>query len=127
LNLPPLAKYPPSTLLPEQQRRRLLATLVEWVLGAAREQPLLIATEDLHWADPSTLELIQLLVEQGATSRLLLLYTARPEFRAQWPLRAHHAQITLNRLSARNVREMIVQVAARNALASETADAITIR
>ena len=60
-----------------------------------------IAIEDLHWADPSTLELIQLLVEQGATAPLMLLYTARPEFRAPWPMRAHHAQITLNRLSAR--------------------------
>ena len=66
LNLPLPAKYPPSPLSPEQQRRRLLATLVEWVLGVARGQPTVIATEDLHWADPSTLELIQLLVEQGA-------------------------------------------------------------
>ncbi len=78
LNLPLPPEYPPSTLSPEQQRRRLLATLVEWVLGSARAQPLVIATEDLHWADPSTLELIQLLVEQGATAPLLLLYTARP-------------------------------------------------
>ena len=113
LNLPLPAKYPPSPLSPEQQRRRLLATLVEWALGAARAQPLVIATEDLHWADPSTLELIQLLVEQGATARLLLLYTARPEFHAQWPLRAHHTQITLNRLSSRNVRTMVAQVAAQ--------------
>ncbi len=66
LNLPLPAKYPPSSLSPEQQRRRLLATLVEWVLGTARAQPTVITTEDLHWADPSTLELIQLLVEQGA-------------------------------------------------------------
>jgi len=100
LSLPP--EYPPSALSPEQQRRRLLATLVEWVLGAAKAQPLVIITEDLHWVDPSTLELIQLLVEQGAATRLLLLYTARPEFRAPWPLRAHHAQVTLNRLSARD-------------------------
>ena len=83
LNLPVPAKYPPLSLSPEQQRRRLLATLVDWVLGAARAQPIVIAIEDLHWADPSTLELLQLLVEQGATARLLLLYTARPEFRAQ--------------------------------------------
>src|SRR5208283_3995051 len=55
LALPPA--YPPSPLPPEQQRRRLLATLVEWVLSGARTQPLVIATEDLHWADPSTLEL----------------------------------------------------------------------
>src|SRR5216683_3462131 len=127
LNLPLSAKYPPSSLSPEQQRRLLLATLVEWVLGAARVQPFVIVIEDLHWADPSTLELIQLLAEQGATARLLLLYTARPEFRAEWPLRAHHTHITLNRLSARNVREMITQVAARNALANETVVAVIER
>jgi len=118
LLLPP--EYPPSTLAPEQQRRRLLATLVELVLGSAREQPLVIATEDLHWADPSTLELIQLLVEQGATARLLLLYTARPEFQAPWPMRAHHAQINLNRLTSGNVRAMVAQVAAKIALSHET-------
>jgi predicted ATPase len=97
LNLPLPSEYPPSALSPEQQRRRLLATLAEWVLGSARTQPLVIATEDLHWIDPSTLELIQLLVEQGAHTQLLLLYTARPEFRPPWPLRAHHVQLTLNR------------------------------
>jgi hypothetical protein len=74
LNLPLPTEYPPSPLPPAQQRRCLLATLVEWVLGTARAQPLIIATEDLHWADPSTLELIQLLVEQGAHARLLLFY-----------------------------------------------------
>jgi predicted ATPase len=128
LNLPVSAKYPPPPIPPEQQqRRRLLAILVEWVLGAARAKPLTIALEDLHWADASTLEVIQLLVEQGPTAHLLLLCTVRPEFRPQWPLRAHHTQITLNRLSARNVREMITQVAARNALAGETVDTVIER
>jgi class 3 adenylate cyclase/predicted ATPase len=116
LNLPLPPKYLPSPLSPEQQRRRLLATLVEWVLGAARMHPVVIEIEDLHWADPSTLELLQLLVEQGARARLLLLYTARPEFRVPWPLRAHHTQITLNRLSSRNVRTMVEEVAAHKAL-----------
>ena len=127
LNLPLPPEYPPSTLSPEQQRRRLLATLVEWVLGSARAQPLVIAIEDLHWADPSTLELIQLLVEQGATARLLLLYTARPEFRAPWPMRAHHTQITLNRLSARDIRTMVAQVAASKALSDETVATVVER
>jgi class 3 adenylate cyclase/tetratricopeptide (TPR) repeat protein len=127
LNLPLSAKYPPLALSPEQQRRRLLATLVEWILGAARVRPLVIATEDLHWADPSTLELIQILVEQGATARLLLLYTARPEFRAPWPMRAHHTQITLNRLSVRDIRAMVAQVAASKALADDTVATVVER
>jgi class 3 adenylate cyclase/tetratricopeptide (TPR) repeat protein len=118
LSLPP--EYPPSPLSREQQRRRLLATLVEWVIGSARVQPLVSVVEDLHWIDPSTLELIQLFVEQGRTARLLLLYTARPEFRAPWAVRAHHTQITLNRLSAHNVRTMVGEVAAQKALSDET-------
>jgi class 3 adenylate cyclase/tetratricopeptide (TPR) repeat protein len=113
-------RYPPLSLPPDQQRRRLLATLVGWTLGAAKTQPLVIATEDLHWADPSTLELTQLMVEQGATARLLLLYTARPEFHAPWTMRAHHTQITLNRLSVRDIRAMVAQVAASKALADDT-------
>jgi tetratricopeptide (TPR) repeat protein len=127
LNLQVSAKYALPPMLPEQQRRRLLATLVEWVLGAGRAQPLVVAIEDLHWADPSSLELIHLLAEQGAAAPLMLLYTARPEFRPQWPLRAHHTQLTLNRLSARNVREMIAQVAVRNALADETVNSVIER
>jgi class 3 adenylate cyclase/ribosomal protein L40E len=125
LTLP--AEFPPLAMPADQQRRRLLATLVEWVLGASREKPLVIATEDLHWADPSTLELIQTLVEQGAMSSLLLLYTARPEFKAPWAMRAHHTQITLNRLGTRDVREMIARVSARIALAEETVTAVVTR
>ena len=127
LNLPLPAKYPPSPLSPEQQRRHLLATLVEWALGAARMQTTVIAIEDLHWADPSTLELLQLLVEQGATARLLLLFTARPEFRASWLPRAHHMQITLNRLSSRSVRAMVGEVAAQKALSEEIIAAVVER
>jgi class 3 adenylate cyclase len=127
LNLPLPAKYPPLAMSPEQQRRRLLATLVEWVIGSVRAQPLVIATEDLHWADPSTLELIQLLVEQGTTAPLLLLYTARPEFRPPWPSRAHHTQITLNRLSARDIRTIIAQIAASRALSDDTVTTVVER
>jgi hypothetical protein len=126
LDMPLAVQYQPSTLSPEQQRRRLLATLVELALGIARAQPTVITTEDLHWVDPSTLELIQLLVEQATWARLLLLYTARPEFRAQWPLRAHHTQITLNRLSSRNVRTMVGQVAAQKALSEATIATLVI-
>jgi class 3 adenylate cyclase/tetratricopeptide (TPR) repeat protein len=127
LNLPIPPKYPPLPLSPEQQRRRLLATLVEWAVGAARVRPTVVATEDLHWADPSTLELIQLLIEQGATVPLMLVYTARPEFRPTWPLRSHHTQITLNRLSTSNVRTIVAQVSAQKALTEETVAAVVER
>jgi predicted ATPase len=127
LQLPVAEHYPALTMVPEQKRRRLFAVLMGWVFGAARLQPLVMVVEDLHWLDPSTLELQQLLAEQGGTVPVMLLYTARPEFRAPWPMRAHHTQITLNRLSARDVREMVALVAAREALAIETVDAVVER
>jgi class 3 adenylate cyclase/tetratricopeptide (TPR) repeat protein len=123
----PAEGYPALNLTPDEQRRRLLATLTEWALGAACVQPLVMVVEDLHWLDPSTLELQQLLAEQGATVPLMLLYTARPEFHTPWPMRSHHTQITLNRLSARIAREMVALVAARSALASESVDVVIER
>ena len=127
LNVPVPEKYPPLLLSPEQQRRRLLATLAGWVFGAARAQATAIVLEDMHWVDPSTMELLQILVDQGATAPLLLLYTARPEFRAPWPMREHHAQLTLNRLSKRNVRAIITNVAARTALSDDVVETLVNR
>jgi tetratricopeptide (TPR) repeat protein len=100
---------------------------VAWTIGFAKTQPLVMATEDLHWADASTLEFIQLAVEQGAIAPLMLLHTARPEFRIQWPLRSHHTQITLNRLSTPDVRTMVGQVAAQKALSEPAISAVVER
>lgn len=127
LNLQLTPEYSPSSLPPEQQRRRLLALLVDWIVGTARQQPLIIALEDLHWADPSTLELLELLVEQGNRAPLFLLFTARPEFHPSWPLRAHHAHLTLNRLGSRDIRTMVAQVAAQKALTGDTITAVVER
>jgi len=118
LTLPP--EYPPLQLPADQQRRRLLRMLVEWIFARAAVRPLIIAIEDLHWADPSTIELLQLLVEQGSAAPLLQLYTARPEFHPPWPLRSQHSQIVLNRLSSHNIRAMVSQVAAQKALSDDT-------
>jgi hypothetical protein len=69
LQIPVGERYPALSLMSEQKRRRLFAVLSGWVFGAARLQPLVMVVEDLHWLDPSTLELQQLLAEQGRRSR----------------------------------------------------------
>jgi len=125
LNLPVDEKYPRLMLSPEQQRKRLLTTLAAWLFGAA--QPVVMAVEDLHWFDASSLELMQLLIEQAATARVMLVCTARPEFRAPWSLRTHHAQLTLNRLSALHVRELVASVVAHSALSCETIEKVVER
>jgi hypothetical protein len=127
LILPASEKYPSPMFPPEQRRKRLLANLAAWVFATTLNQPLVIVMEDLHWVDPSTIELLQTLGEQGAKAPLLLLCTARPEFRASWPMRAHHAQITLNRLTTSETLELVEGVIARAGLAKDVIDAVIER
>ena len=127
LNLPVPEKYPPLLSAPDQKRKRLLVNLVSWILHSARLQPVVIVVEDLQWVDASSLELMKMLVEQGATASLLLLYTARPEYRAPWPMRAHHLEIMLSRLNDRDTRQMIAGVAARIALSKDVVDTVIKR
>jgi predicted ATPase len=127
LNLPTPEKYPQPLFAPDQKRKRLVANIAGWVLNMARRQPVVIALEDLHWVDPSTLELMQTLVEQAATMPLLLLYTSRPEFRPPWPMRAHHMQITLSRLDDHYTQEMVAAVASRVVLPKDVVDTVVKR
>jgi predicted ATPase len=80
---------------------------------------MLFVMEDLHWVDPSTLELLNLLVDQGPTTRIFALFTCRPDFRPPWSGRSHLMQVTLPRLPPRQATEMTSQVAHRKALPAE--------
>ena len=93
-----------AKLAPEELRRRQLAALVAWVLASARSQAITLAFEDLHWADPTTLDLMSALAERGAQAPLFIIATARPEFRSPWSLRPHHSVIALSPSTARRSR-----------------------
>src|SRR5262249_59530058 len=80
LSLPLGAEYAPLTVSPEQQKQKTLHALLTILVRIAAQQPVLFVMEDLHWVDPSTLELLSLLVDQGPTTRLLVLLTFRPDF-----------------------------------------------
>jgi len=127
LHLDVADRYPTLTLAPDQKRQRLLACLAVWLLNMARDEPLIVVVEDLHWVDPSTMELLQALAEQGATSPLLLLCTARPEFLAPWPLRTHHTLLALDRLSHDETRELVIGVVAKAGLSQDVIDAVIKR
>jgi len=127
LELPVLERYPPAALTAEEKRKSLLRVLVEWAFGLARVQSSIFIFEDLHWADPSTLELVQLLGEQGAMERLLLICTARPEFKAPWPMLTYHSQIALHGLSDRQSREMVMQVSSTAVLSEKAVDLVVKR
>jgi predicted ATPase/class 3 adenylate cyclase len=118
LSLPLPDRYAPLSLTPQRQRQKTLEALLALVLELAAQQPVLFIVEDLHWIDPSTLEFLTLLVDQGPTGRLFTLFTCRPEFRSPWGTRAHLTPITLNRLPRRFVEVMVARVAGDKALPS---------
>src|SRR6266498_2983413 len=119
LSLPLAADYAPLNLSPEQQKQQILQALLTILLRIAAQQPVLFVIEDLHWVDPSTLELLSLLVDQGPTARILTLLTFRPDFSPPWTGRAHLTQLTLPRLPRRQAVEMTGRVAHGKALPSE--------
>ena len=83
--------------------------------------------EDLHWVDPTTLELLSLLVDQGPTARILVLLTCRPDFSPPWTGRAHLTQVTLNRLPRRQAAEMTARVAHGKALPPEVVEQVVAK
>lgn len=124
LDLP--ERYRSAEMSSEDRRRRLLACLSAWVLDVARDQPLVVFADDLHWIDQSSLELLQALVEQGAAGHLLILCTARPEFAGRWGLRSHHAELALAHLSREETGEL-VRAAASGALSPEQVELVVDR
>jgi class 3 adenylate cyclase/tetratricopeptide (TPR) repeat protein len=111
----------------DEQRRRQLAAMAAWLLAGARAQPLVLAFEDLHWADPTSLDLLKMLAERGATAPLMIVATARPEFRAPWAMRSHHAVISLVPLDLKQVRQMVGVLSERLALSSEAVEGVITR
>ncbi len=111
LSLPhPGHRYPPLQLTPEQQRERTLGAIVTIVLALASHQPVLLVVEDVHWIDPSSLELLTLLVDQTPAASICTLLTFRPTFGIPWGNRSYLTQITLSRLPRQQVEQIVTRV-----------------
>jgi class 3 adenylate cyclase len=103
----PEQAYPPLNLSPQRMRQRTLEALVAILLELADHQPVLFILEDLHWTDPTTLELIGLLLDQTPTASLLVLLTCRPYFQPAWHHRSYLTEITVHRLSPAQVEQIV--------------------
>jgi class 3 adenylate cyclase/predicted ATPase len=110
LSLPHPAGVPPLTLSPEQQKEKTLNALVRWLCEEAERQAVYCAWEDLHWADPSTLKLLALYLDQVPTARMLALLTFRPEFTPPWGSRSYLSQLTLGRLGRAQVERIVENI-----------------
>jgi class 3 adenylate cyclase len=108
----PLAeeRYAPLALSPQRQRQKTLETIVAILLELAEQQPVLFILEDLHWTDPTTLELLNLVLDQTPTASLLVLLTCRPHFQPAWHHRSYLTEITVNRLSHAQVEQIVAGI-----------------
>ncbi len=104
-------------MAPTVLMRSLQTLLLDWLRAAARERAALMVWEDVHWADPSTLAVLKLLLEGPPRPGLLILMTARPDFLPPWDASATSATVTLDRMDGPHIRHLIQQVAANHALA----------
>jgi class 3 adenylate cyclase/predicted ATPase len=123
----PLPEQRKPNLAPAELRRRQLAALTNWAIASARVQPLVLAFEDLHWADPTTLDVLHGIAERGALAPLFAVATTRPEFRPPWSMHSHHGTVSLAPLDRRQVRDMVAQLSAQQALLREVVEDVVTR
>jgi predicted ATPase/class 3 adenylate cyclase len=127
LSLSTPSQYQPLTLTPQKQKERTLQALMQLLVVQAEQQAIVSVWEDLHWADPSSLEFLSLLIEQIPTTKLLLVLTFRPEFRPPWKPRSHISQLVLNRLGKKQVEAMIEKVTEGKGLPADTVEQIRVK
>ena len=90
-----------------------------WLVAESERQAVLAVWEDLQWADPSTLELLALVIDQTPTVRMLTVLTFRPDFVPTWPTRSHMTPLTLNRLERPQVEALVGHLAGGKELPAE--------
>jgi class 3 adenylate cyclase/tetratricopeptide (TPR) repeat protein len=98
------------SMSPEAKKDRINEAIKRIVLKGSEVRPLIIAFEDLHWIDRSSEDVVRNHLESIPGSRVLLIFTYRPEFVHTWGAKSYHNQLTLHRLSNRESFEMVTHV-----------------
>ncbi len=124
LSIPTDGHYPHLEYSAQRRREATFETLLRHIENVAREQPLLIIFEDMHWIDPSSLELLDLTIHRIATLPVLLLITFRADFEPPWIDHPGVTTITLNRLNRLQSAELVEHIAADSGLPNTLRDRI---
>lgn len=111
LSIPTGERYSDTHIEPEQQKERTLSALIRQLEYLASRNPVLCVFEDVHWIDPSTLELLERIVERASTLPVLIIVTCRPDFNASWTGQPHTSLVALTRMDRRQSRAIVDQVA----------------
>jgi class 3 adenylate cyclase/predicted ATPase len=128
LSLPvPEDRYPPLALSPQRQRQKMLETIVAILLELAERQPVLFTVEALHWTDPTTLELLNLVLDQTPTASLLTVLTCRPTFQPSWSHRSYLTEVSVTRLAQPQVERMVERIAGGKPLPTQVLTQISAK
>ena len=127
LGVPTGERYPALSMTPEMHKRRTLEALVDQLAALAAQQPVLALYEDVHWIDPSTLELLGLVIERVQRLPVLVLITFRPEFQPPWTGQAHVTMLTMSRLGRRQGADLVARVTGAKPLPAEVVEQIVAR
>jgi len=112
-------RYPPLEMTPERQKGAMLEALVSQMEGLSQMRPVLLIFEDVHWADPTSIELLGLMVGRAQSLPVLVVITFRPEFSPPWMGHSHVTSLTLNHFSRSQSIAMVDQVTDGKALPDE--------
>ena len=127
LAIPADHRYRPLALTPQRRKQRTLEVLVEQLAGLAGQRPVLAVYEDAHWIDPSTFELLGLVVQRVQRLPVLVLITFRPEFIPPWTRHAHVTGLSLSRLTRRHGSDIALRVTGGKVLPAEVLEQIVSR
>ena len=116
LSLPNDGRYPILELTPQQRRQKTLEALITQVETLSRSNPVLMIFEDVHWLDPTSLEVLSRTVDRVTTLGMLLIITYRPEFEPPWLGRSYVTALSLSRLGELEIASLIDRVTGSKSL-----------
>ena len=127
LSIPCEQRYGPLPMTPQKFKDETLRTLVDITEAAARGQPSVMLFEDAHWADPTTLEVLDLLIDRVRRVPLLVVLTHRPEFLSRWSGQGHVGALNLSKLTRTQSAAMVSTLTGGKALPAALLEQILTR
>ena len=127
LSIPTGTRYPPLNLTPQQQKKWTFDAILKLLEAQTRRHPVLLIFEDVHWIDPTSLELLERIRDQARNWRILALVLIRPEFSLRWAEQPHVTTMAINRLDPTNVASIVEALAVEALLPRTIVDQIVAK
>ena len=124
MSIPSKGRYAPLEMTAERQKEQTLEALVSQMEGLSQIRLVLLIFEDVHWADPTSLELLELIIERAQSLPALVVITFRPEFPPPWAGYTHVTTLTLNRFTRSLAAALVEKVTAGRPLPDEVLEQI---